>query len=182
MVAAPSTPMAALRPTAAPLEEEAAPQPGTPPPHRPPTQTTPSPLARPLTNPRTCAHLLRPTLPPKIQDLMMRLRPGKTSQRRRHRRRIPVTATLAVRLLRWEERLRLNSAGTHRRRLVGSPRRRGGEVKRTMNPGTKRERLALRTRKWEMARRIRLRKGSMCICWRKAGRGSEHTVASGDED
>ena len=180
MAAAPSIPMAALRPTAAPREEEAAPQPGTPPPHRPRTQTTPSPLARPLTNPRTSAHLLHPTLPPKTQDHMMRLRPGKTLQRRRHRRRILVTATLAVRLPRWEERLRLNSVGTHRRRLAGNPRRQGGGVKRMMNPGTKRERLALRTRKWEMARRGRPRDGSMCICWRKGERDSEHMVAFGD--
>ena len=49
-----------------------------------------------------------------------------------------------------------------------------------MNPGTKRERLALRTRRREMARRRPLRNGSMCICWRKAGRGSEHMVAFGD--
>ena len=49
-----------------------------------------------------------------------------------------------------------------------------------MNPGTKREHLALRMRKWEMAKRRRIRIGSMCICWRKGGRGSEHTVAFGD--
>ena len=49
-----------------------------------------------------------------------------------------------------------------------------------MNPGTKRERLALRTRKWEMAGRRRLRVGSMCICWRRGEGDSELMVAFGD--
>ena len=97
-VVAPSIPMAAPHPTVVLQEEEAAPLPGTPPQHPPPTHTTPSPLAHPLTNLRTAAHPLPPTPLLKTQDLMMRLHQGKTLQQRRRRRHIPAMGTRVVRL------------------------------------------------------------------------------------
>lgn len=97
-VAALLTHMAAPHPTVVLREEEAVPQPGTPPPHPPHTHTTHSPPAHPLMNPRTAAHPLPLTLLLKTQDLMTRLHLGRISQQRRRQRHIRVTGMRAVRL------------------------------------------------------------------------------------